>query len=85
MTMAVDQQQPIPYHGDDVMTTDTDFFEVGECSYNSTNPEYTDSVALANVGTPSSTYPADYSTVPLPMMASLERAHDGIVRTRDDK
>lgn len=47
-TTAADQQQPIPCHGKNVATANADFFEVGECSYSSTIPEYADFVASAD-------------------------------------
>lgn len=70
--MAVDQQQQqqILYHGDDVVTTNANFFQADGCGYYSTIPEYADSVTLADFGTPWSMCAPDYSTGLLSMMAS---------------
>nr|CAD1829641.1 unnamed protein product [Ananas comosus var. bracteatus] len=80
MTIGVDQQQPIPYpyHGDELVTTNADdIFEVGECGYYSTAPEYADSITLtsgapADVGTSSSTYAVDYSALGMAADVNLQ-------------
>nr|CAD1829640.1 unnamed protein product [Ananas comosus var. bracteatus] len=78
MTTGVDQQRPIPYHGDELVTANADdIFEVGECGYYSTAPEYADSITLtsgapADVGTSSSTYAADYSALGMAADVNLQ-------------